>query len=760
MPSLTSFGFSAHNRKDTIDLDEQLIDTDSQIPVWGMDDYQIDNLSVRKLRAGIIKSKEIVLDVSDGLGDVYFAAGSYDASAWTATNGIILGIDDSDSDREKFYIGNATDFMDWNVTTANKVTITNANISGTLSVGTLPGLPSDVNLTCHLSFDEGQGTSALDSTANANNGTLTNMADDDWVVGVSGTRVDLDGSNDYVSIDNLITTLASDTVGTIAFWAEIDADDNDENIVFSVSRDADATRTDFTIEFDMRAGNDYMKLELRTDGTTQWLATTAVDSLDAYVGTNLFVTVVQDGTEPKLYFNAVEQTLTFSTSTDKTKWMKALLTDATNKADTANIGIFESNSGDAGPFDGKVDEFRIYSATITEQETQALYKNPSGTTRDTYFQAWGHPSGVTQIDGGNIFASTVTAAKIDVSQLSAISADMGSITAGTITGGTIQTDAAASTGIKLTTTNLYGYDSSGNATFNLDSTTGNITAQYFTTGGSVSMQGISIPTRIYTSGDATTAGRVAAVYSNGHAYFATALTTTAANKSTGIFIESVADNTSCQVQFQNYNSNQSGLTTGSTYYLSDGDNFYNNGFDTAVERAITTTDWEAAVYDSGSNNRIHGVQLKLFRTNSAKTGNVKVSVRNESSDKPTGADIVSTNIDVSDLPVEAGGGAVVFTGVEFDPPVDMSTSTEYCIVVGATSLSGAGTVKLYGEAAAPDNAKRATSSDGGSTWATDVNDSIAIKNYEGTGQISTTAGTEEKIIGQAQSATEILLQIN
>lgn len=51
----------------------------------------------------------------------------------------------------------------------------------------------------------------------------------------------------------------------------------------------------------------------------------------------------------------------------------------------------------------------------------------------------GDGSGITSIDGGNIQTGTITAAKLTVSQLSAIAADLGSITAGTITGATIQT---------------------------------------------------------------------------------------------------------------------------------------------------------------------------------------------------------------------------------------------------------------------------------------------------------------------------------
>lgn len=56
------------------------------------------------------------------------------------------------------------------------------------------------------------------------------------------------------------------------------------------------------------------------------------------------------------------------------------------------------------------------------------------------------------ITANEIAASTITAAKMNVSQLSAISADMGSITAGTITGALLQTSSSSYAGAKMSST--------------------------------------------------------------------------------------------------------------------------------------------------------------------------------------------------------------------------------------------------------------------------------------------------------------------
>jgi len=70
---------------------------------------------------------------------------------------------------------------------------------------------------------------------------------------------------------------------------------------------------------------------------------------------------------------------------------------------------------------------------------------------------WAHASDITKIDGGDIYTGSITANKISVSQLSAIVADLGTITAGTITGATVRT-AASGARVLLDTDKLVAYD--------------------------------------------------------------------------------------------------------------------------------------------------------------------------------------------------------------------------------------------------------------------------------------------------------------
>ena len=70
-----------------------------------------------------------------------------------------------------------------------------------------------------LKFNETSGTTAADATGSGWNGTLVNGPL--WAAGKSGNAVDLDGTNDYVSLPAGV--VASSTTSTIAAWVNLDA---------------------------------------------------------------------------------------------------------------------------------------------------------------------------------------------------------------------------------------------------------------------------------------------------------------------------------------------------------------------------------------------------------------------------------------------------------------------------------------------------------------------------------------------------------
>jgi len=93
----------------------------------------IDSLDVSKLNAGTITSKTITLAIAAGTGDVYIASGKTDFT--NVQSGFILGMDDDDLDKSKFYIGDATNYLNWdatNLTVTGIITaVSGSSISGT-----------------------------------------------------------------------------------------------------------------------------------------------------------------------------------------------------------------------------------------------------------------------------------------------------------------------------------------------------------------------------------------------------------------------------------------------------------------------------------------------------------------------------------------------------------------------------------------------------------------------------------------------------
>ena len=183
--------------------------------------------------------------------------------------------------------------------------------------------------------------------------------------------VDLDGTDDKIQTNGLVSELASDTVGTFSVWVLL-TDDGSGHCMFSVSRTADGTNTALEILFKTGASNDYLRAEVRVDGTTQWRMNGDVDSTDAIIGTWTNVIIVQNATEIVYYYDNVSQNTNFETSTDKTLWFKAILTDATSDSDTSAIGLHQTGGGSYDQFTGQMTEMYIYDKVLSATERATL----------------------------------------------------------------------------------------------------------------------------------------------------------------------------------------------------------------------------------------------------------------------------------------------------------------------------------------------------------------------------------------------------
>lgn len=91
---------------------------------------KVSDLAVSKLTAGTVTSQSITL-AANGSGDAVVKSGKTDFDNTTA--GFILGVDDSDSDKAKFYIGDSTSYINWDGTTLTVVGV--SNVAKTYTAG-------------------------------------------------------------------------------------------------------------------------------------------------------------------------------------------------------------------------------------------------------------------------------------------------------------------------------------------------------------------------------------------------------------------------------------------------------------------------------------------------------------------------------------------------------------------------------------------------------------------------------------------------
>jgi hypothetical protein len=201
-------------------------------------------------------------------------------------------------------------------------------------------------------MDEGSGTTAFDSTNITNDGTITGST---WVAGQYGTALDLDGSDDVVTVTNadpIDFDVGLKTAVTFSAW--INADSDGENNVGEIIDKGSATflrvDTETSGKLDLQASLDLATADATLNvssalNTNQWHHVAMVyeddgdDEISLYVdGVNVGVSTDGDG--------------------------------APASTDTNNLLI----GGDtAANFDGTIDDVRVYGYARTADEIRLDY---------------------------------------------------------------------------------------------------------------------------------------------------------------------------------------------------------------------------------------------------------------------------------------------------------------------------------------------------------------------------------------------------
>ena len=248
--------------------------------------------------------------------------------------------------------------------TASNITV---NTTGSLAPETC-GTGSTAGMVSYWKFDDGSGTTARDSYS-ADDGQIAGAA---WTSGEAGGALSFDGNGDYVTVDGLVSSLAGSTTGSIEFWMNA-TDTNNEMLAFGISNGASSTMSEMFVDVDLRTNAYWLTISLATDNTRYWQVHTDPYSLSPYMSDWVHVAITHDGTSPRMYFNGVEQSLNYETSSDTSKWFKSILADAATPANTADIGALNRN-GLGYWFTGSIDEFAVYNRPLTESEIQQHYQ--------------------------------------------------------------------------------------------------------------------------------------------------------------------------------------------------------------------------------------------------------------------------------------------------------------------------------------------------------------------------------------------------
>ena len=177
----------------------------AEVQTFGATGVYVANLTAEHITSGTIRSKTITLDVNAGEGDVYIAAGKTD---FTNTDpGFILGVDDSDSDKAKFFIGDSSKYLNWDgsgLTVQGVIKdgggtnlIDSTGLISSANFASDSGIDESVSNTSSTSFSDMGTASATFTTANDNTRVLLMGRWTGRSNNVSGAGIvyfDLDGS--------------------------------------------------------------------------------------------------------------------------------------------------------------------------------------------------------------------------------------------------------------------------------------------------------------------------------------------------------------------------------------------------------------------------------------------------------------------------------------------------------------------------------------------------------------------------------------
>jgi len=225
--------------------------------------------------------------------------------------------------------------------------------------------PLSQGLRGYWKLDEGTGTSTTaDASGNAN--TLSMTGPPTWTTGTIGPyAMDFSGSGQYLSVASPASGVLDFVDGadfTLTGWFNRDLFAADHTIV--AKKTDQTTNAGYVIWIDNNGGTDYLNFEI-SDGTDTYSVASATDF--SATGWHNFAAVWDDSNGMYLY---IDGGLNGSTTTS-----------TSSIGSLANANAFRVGAeSDAGvPFDGKLDDIRVYGSALSAGEVAKLYQTTAPT---------------------------------------------------------------------------------------------------------------------------------------------------------------------------------------------------------------------------------------------------------------------------------------------------------------------------------------------------------------------------------------------
>jgi hypothetical protein len=207
-------------------------------------------------------------------------------------------------------------------------------------------------LVAYWNFDEGNGTTAADSSGNGNHGKLVNGPQ--WAAGITGKALSFDG------IDDNVTVSASSSLGlsnsfTLSAWVFPTAAQNKFTAVMAKNSASDHVYFLYATSWDGYCGNTGAPLAgANITGAQQVICSPSALPLNTWT----YLTSTYDGSNLNLYVNG--------------SLAQSVPVNGTVDPSTGPLQIGASYFGEY--FQGLIDEVQIYNRALTDTEIQTVYK--------------------------------------------------------------------------------------------------------------------------------------------------------------------------------------------------------------------------------------------------------------------------------------------------------------------------------------------------------------------------------------------------